>query len=263
MPLSLDLSRSFENGRLQADHRAAEHFRIQPQFLRRLHDADRAERIGANNDEVGVGRLQRANDRREVGRAGWEGLVVDNLESERLGVFASAFASVARELSVLGRQCDGLRLRILCRRNLEETLGERFPRLRPGRQHGEVFRVVKLGVYVEGKEADERLAFLHDDGQSRRVQVGAVGPDDEIDFVGIEQLRVDAGHIRRIRLIVVVHQLDFAAKQTAFGVDLLFPDLGAEQRLFAVRRQRTGERQAKPDLDRIAALRASRCGRAG
>jgi hypothetical protein len=51
-----------------------------------------------------------------------------------------------------------------------------------------------------------------------------------------------------------------AAEQAAFLVDLFLPDLQAEQRLLAVRRQWAGERHGKADLDRLARLRVRRTG---
>jgi hypothetical protein len=53
-------------------------------------------------------------------------------------------------------------------------------------------------------------------------------------------------HIRRVRLVIITDQLNLAAKETALGIDFLFPDLGAEQRLFAVGRRRPGLGQVDP-----------------
>ena len=258
MPLSLDLSLSLNSGGLQSDHGAAEHFRLEAELVGGLDDADRAQRIGADHDEIRVGGLNRADDRREVGRVRRVGLVVDDIEAVFLGVVAGAVGGVARELGVLGRNRHGLRLRILRRRDLEEALGERLFRRRTGRQHREIFRVVKLAVGIEREQADEGLALLHDDRNGRRDHVGGVGTDDEVDFVDVEQLGVDAGHVRRVGLVVVIDELNLAAEQAAFGVDLFLPDLGAEQRLLAVGRQRAGQRHAKADFDWAAgALRES------
>ena len=65
------------------------------------------------------------------------------------------------------------------------------------------------------------------------------------------------GNVGRVRLIVVVDELDLAAEEAALSVGFLFPDLGAGQCLLAVRSKWTGHRQAKADRDRIAALRRS------
>ena len=110
-------------------------------------------------------------------------------------------------------------------------------------------------VHVEREQADERLALLHHDRHRRRDHVGGVAADHEIDFVDVDQLGVDARHRRRIALVIVVNELDRTPEQAALGVDLLFPDLHAEQRLLAVGGERTGQRHAEADLDRLARLR--------
>ena len=63
------------------------------------------------------------------------------------------------------------------------------------------------------------------------------------------------GTVDGIGLVVVMDKLDLTAKQTALGVDFFLPDLGAEQRLLAVGRERAGQRHAETDLDRCGALR--------
>src|SRR5262249_45637017 len=99
-------------------------------------------------------------------------------ESERLCVFAGTFARIARKLSVLGRKRDGFRLGLLPHRDLEIPLGERLARLWPGRNHREIFSVVKFLVSIETKQADQQLALLHDHWKRRRNEIGAVGPVD-------------------------------------------------------------------------------------
>ena len=113
-----------EHGGLQTDHRAADHLRLVVQLVHRVDDADRAQRIGADDDEIGVGRLQRAHDRREVRRARRILPVVDDLQIELLGVLAGAFARVVGKLRVLGGKRDRGRLRVLLKRDLIEALGE-------------------------------------------------------------------------------------------------------------------------------------------
>ena len=54
-------------------------------------------------------------------------------------------------------------------------------------------------------------------------------------------------------------ELDLPAKQAAFGIDFLFPDLAAEQRLLAVGGKRAGQRHAEADFDRRGALSESGC----
>ena len=59
----------------------------------------------------------------------------------------------------------------------------------------------------------------------RRDQVGAVARNDEVDLVDVEQLCIDARHRSRVALVVVVDELDRPAQQSAFGVDVVPPDL--------------------------------------
>ena len=67
------------------------------------------------------------------------------------------------------------------------------------------------------------------DRHRRRRDIGAVARDDEVDLVDIEQLCIDAGHQRRVGLVVVIHQLDRPAEQPALLVDVLGPDLHRQQ----------------------------------
>ena len=197
--------------------------------------------------------LDRAHDRREIGglRRRRIGLVVNDLVAALLGVGAGAFAGVLREFGVRVAQRHRLRLRLLRGRDLEEAFGERALGVLPGRQHREVFRVIELGVHVERKQADEGLALADHDRHRGRDVVGGVGREHEIDFVDVEQLGVDAGDFSRRALVVVIDELDRTAEQAAGLVGALFPDLHAEQRLLAVRRQEAGQRHGEADLDRL------------
>ena len=69
------------------------------------------------------------------------------------------------------------------------------------------------------------LFLLDHDRHGRRDHRGGIGADNEIDFVDVEQLGVDARHGRRIALVIVVDELDLAAEQAALLVGLFFPDL--------------------------------------
>jgi hypothetical protein len=91
------------------------------------------------------------------------------------------------------------------------------------------------------------------------IAPGCVAADDEVDFVNVEKLGVNAGDGRRIGLVVVIDELDLTAEQPALGIGFLLPDLGAQQCLLAVRRKRTGQRHAESDLDGVAALGEGRC----
>jgi len=64
--------------------------------------------------------------------------------------------------------------------------------------------------------------------------VGRVRPDDKVDFVDVEKLRVDLRYRGRLRLIVVIDELDRPTEQTALGIGFLLPDPGAQEGLLAV-----------------------------
>ena len=86
--------------------------------------------------------------------------------------------------------------------------------------------------------------------QCRCGDVGAIGGDDEVDLVDIEQLRIDAGHQGRVGLVVVIDELDRAAEQPAFGIRILGPDLHCEQSRGAVDREPAGQWHAEANRDR-------------
>ena len=129
------------------------------------------------------------------------------------------------------------------------------PRIGPDRQHREVVRVFELLVDIEREQADEGLLVPDHDRHRRRGDIRAIARDDEVDLVDIEQLCVDAGHQRRVGLVVVIDQLDRPAEQPALGVDVLGPDLRGQEPALAVDRERAGQRHRKPDRDRLAARR--------
>ena len=83
---------------LHADHRAAEQLRLQPDFGRGAHHADRVRRIGCEQHDVGIGRLDGAHDRREIDRRGRIALVVDDLQAVFLRVLARADQHVVGRL---------------------------------------------------------------------------------------------------------------------------------------------------------------------
>lgn len=119
---------------------------------------------------------------------------------------------------------------------------------------------MQLAVYREPQEADEDLLSLHGDRQRRRQQVGAVGADDQVDLVDVEQLGIDTGHGRRIGLIIIMNEPHRTAEQPAFGIGILFPDLLGEQGRPAVGGEASRQRHAVADLDGFARLRRRRGG---
>ena len=125
----------------------------------------------------------------------------------------------------------------------------------PDRDHREVFVVVEFVVDADRGEADRQLLVLDDGRHRRRHEVGAVGTEQQVDFVDGDQLGVDARHVRRRALVVVDDELDRAAEQPALGVDVVAPDVERGVDHLARCGAGAGERKAHADPDRIAALR--------
>ncbi len=241
---------------MQPDEAAAEDLGLDADLVGGAHHADRVGRIGQAQHDIGVGGVDRPHDWRVVGRGRRVGLVVDDLETGVLGVLAGAFGGVARELGVAGDDRQSLRLRVLRRGDLEEALREAYRRVEAtGRLHREIARVLKLAVHIEPEQRKEGHVVLDHDRHRRRQQVGAIIAGNQIDLVDIEQLRKDAGHRRRVALIVVIDQLHRPAQEAALGVGLLLPDLHPQQGRLAAGRQPAGQPHAEADLDRLGGAR--------
>ena len=133
-------------------------------------------------------------------------------------------------------------------------------RVGPGRNHAEVVRIIECAVHRGPEQADEDLLSLHGDRHCRRQQVGAVAADDQVDLVDVEQLGIDAGHRRRIGLIIIIDELHRTAEQPAFGIGILLPDFLGEQGGPAVGGESARQRHAVADLDRLPGLRCRRSG---
>ncbi len=150
-----------------------------------------------------------------------------------------------------------LRLRLLRRRKLEEAARERLHALRADRHHVEIARIVEMPVHADRQHADGHHVVLHDDRHGGRRHVGRVGTEQQIDFVDRDELGVDARHVRRIALVVVIDELDRPAEQPAVGVDVVAPQLERDDELLAVLRHSAGQGHAEADLDRIGRARRS------
>ena len=133
-------------------------------------------------------------------------------------------------------------------------------RLGPVRSHAEVVRIIECAVHRGPEQADEDLLSLHGDRDRRRLQVGGVGADDQVDLVDVEQLGIDAGHGRGIGLIIIVDELHRTAEQPAFGIGILLPDLLGEQGGPAVGGEPSRQRHAVADFDGFSGLRRRRGG---
>ena len=150
-------------------------------------------------------------------------LVVDDVEARRLGVLARPLARVLPELGVGIGERDGLRLRVLRLRHLEEAAGERRLRRRAVRDHREIFVVDEVVVDASAEQADEQLLALDRD-RHRRGDLGrGIARDDQVDLVDVEELGVDRRDFGRLALVVIVDELDGPAEQAALGIDVGLP----------------------------------------
>ena len=185
--------------------------------------------VGRDADDVRVGRVHRAHDRGIVHGVWRIAAVIHRLEAELRHGLAGARDYGLRVFSVRSDQRDGLRLGIHAGCNFKEAQRRRALTVRTIRDGGEITVVVELGVHVGAEQAHVNHVFLHDDRHRRCDLIGCIGRDDKVDLVDIDQLCVEGGHVRRIALVVEVHELHRPAEQTALRVDLVAPDLETEQ----------------------------------
>ena len=94
-----------------ADHRAAEHFWHEIDFICRADDADVVGRVGGDKYDIGVCRLHGAHDRQEIGCRRWVGALVRHVEAESFGVVPRGIGGGLGELGIGGDDGHGLRLR--------------------------------------------------------------------------------------------------------------------------------------------------------
>src|SRR5262249_13603240 len=140
-------------------------------------------------------------------------------------------------------------LRVLLRRDLEETFSESQVRLWPGRNHHEVLRVVNLRVDRERHEAEEKFPTFHDQRHCWCHGVISVAADHDIDLLDVEQMLVNAGDELGVRLIVDADELHRPAEELTVGIDVLLPDLVGESSCLAVRCESARERQTISDSE--------------
>src|SRR6185437_5896798 len=106
--------------------------------------------------------------------------------------------------------------------------------------------------------ADRGQVALRQQRQRGADLVGAVGPEQQVDLVDVQELAVDRHLVGGIGLVVVIDERDRTPEQAALGIDVVAPDLQRQQKLAAVRRIGAGEAEAQTDLDRIGGVRALR-----
>ena len=119
-------------------------------------------------------------------------------------------------------------------------------------------RLSKLddGGRLLGGDAPTKESFLHRVMYEERAGTGAVIHLHSTHSVAIscladvDQLGVDAGDVRRVRLVVVEHELHLPPEQSALLVDVLGPDLERKQPGLPDGSETAGLLDAEADLDR-------------
>src|ERR1700722_11784750 len=138
MPLSSDPSCSFMPVARRPIRPPPKSFGCKPTSCAARTRPSVSKRVGGGENHIWRGRLDGADDRAKVGRAGRIALVVDDLEAERLRVLARAVGGVARKFRVSANDRDSLRPWRLLRRDLEEAARHRDLGIRAERNHREV-----------------------------------------------------------------------------------------------------------------------------
>ena len=104
----------------------------------------------------------------------------------------------------------------------------------------------------------EHLAVALRHAHRREDRAGGVGPHQQVDLVGGDQLLVEGAGEVGLRLVVLDQPFHLAAQQAAARVELLDVDLAHQLVGQGGRRQRPGQRQRAADADRL--LRRLRLG---
>jgi hypothetical protein len=237
------------------DHSASDQRWFEAGFPDGAHDADRVRREAGDVNDIWAGGLDRPHDRTEVDLVRREAAIVNDLEIILLGPMSGADCSRLRKLGIGNRDCHELWLRIHRHRDVEEALREGQMRVRSEGEDLKILVVAKLFVDPQSSKRHEDLVVLHHKRHRRTDDVGAVSGNDEVDFVDVKKLGVDARHQRRIALVVVIDQLHLAAEEAAFGVLIFGPHLGRQQRGLAVAGVGSRESHAETDLDGLRRYR--------
>ena len=170
-------------------------------------------------------------------------------------MFARPYQDVVGELRVRTNQRHRpwRRIKRFCDR--KERIGQDALWIRSKRGALKVPRIFEFGVRSERQQHHHHLLALHDHRHRRYDQIRR-GAHDEVDFVDINELCVDAGNSGGVGLVVVIDELNRAAEKAAVAVDLFGPDLLRQQMGLSGGGKPAGQRYAKADLDRL--LRMSR-----
>jgi hypothetical protein len=161
-----------------------------------------------------------AHYRRVVDRRWRIASVVDNLQSEFLGVLARAGEHVVRKLGIRADQRYGLRSRLQRFCHFEKGVGQHPFRVGSKRRALEILRILEHRIGAERQQHHDHLLAFHDLRHCGHNQIGGM-PHQQVDLIDVDELSVDAGYDRGVGLVVVVDELDRAAEEPTLSVDLL------------------------------------------
>jgi hypothetical protein len=238
------LEQVVELGQVPA-HRKPEHLRVHVELLHLPGDRHRVVEVGAGRDHVGIGRLDLHQQRREVGIPLRIGLLQHHLHALLLGRLHGAGRRRLGEERVLVDDGDGL----------EPTLGRHVDQavqvVLGGSDHHEDVLAALLEDRGGGRERrDHDLLVLLGHVGHRLAHRRGVGPHDRVHLVLGDQLLVEPDRGGGSRLVVVDHELDLAAEDSALGVQLVDADVVALLLVRAGLGVGAGHRHGRADLDR-------------
>src|SRR5712691_2594311 len=164
-------------------------------------------------------------------------------------MFSGSLSGALRERCVGNQDRHRFGLWILLPRDLKEAFSQREVRVRPGRNHHEILRVVELCVDSERHETEKESLALHDQRHRWRDGIVSVAANHDIDLLNIEETLVNVSDEFRVRLVVEADELHGPAEELAVCVDVLLPDLVGESGGLAVRCESARERQTIPDSE--------------
>ena len=233
---------------MQADHATAENLDVvaDPDLVHGAQNSGRIRRIGRDIDDVRLGGLERTNDAGEFHGIWRISLVEDNRHVALLCDFPRGQRQILGEFLVRREKRYGLAAGLLA--EIEER--SRPAVGRPPRGIVEPHVVADLAVHLEREVPHQQQAALLDQRHDRRRRHRRVGREQEIDLVDVQQLRVDRRGLGSARFVVIDDKFDLAPEQATPGVDIVTPDLDAEQRSLAAAREAAGLRHAHADFDR-------------
>ena len=218
-------------GRERDPDRAVIGLHVEPLDLGLLGEPERVRRIGPGDERIGVLRLRRLDDRREVLRRVRIGFVVDDVEAGLLEDRAAGIGELDAE--GVGDVDDGdavadLALVLELLHDVRRRLGERAGRALDEEQPG-IARNQRVDLVGDGGLGHLRIAVLGEDRRDREIPAGAVDRHDEIDLVLGRQAFHRLDRLGRLAAVVVLDHLDLALAglelEAAAIVDLLCPEL--------------------------------------